>query len=188
MNSLLQDLRYAVRTFASTRGLTATAILSLALAIGANTAIFSVASARLLRPLPYQDPERLAILWNRSPGLGIEETGSRPRNTFDIRSAASSFEQVALAIGSNLNRTGDGNRNGSVRSAFHRICFPRSAPTRRLDVRSPTPMPPKARPAPPSCITARGCGGTGEIRRPSDDRSSSTASLIRSSAVWRVRK
>jgi len=106
---------------------------------------------------------------------------------FDIRSAAWSFEQVALAIGSNLNLTGDGNRNGSVRSAFHRICFPRSAPTRRLDVRSPTPMPPKARPAPPSCITARGCGGTGEIRRPSNDRSSSTASLIRSSAVWRVR-
>jgi len=48
MNSLLQDLRYAVRTFASTRGLTATAILSLALAIGANTAISSVASALLM--------------------------------------------------------------------------------------------------------------------------------------------
>ena len=117
MNSLLQDLRYAVRTFGSSRGLTATAILSLALAIGANTAIFSVASALLLRPLPYQDPERLAILWNRSPGLGIEEDWFSTAQYFDIRNAASSFEQVAIAIGSNLNLTGDGEpeRVGTIR-------------------------------------------------------------------------
>ena len=117
MNSLLQDLRYAVRTFGSSRGLTTTAILSLALAIGANTAIFSVASALLLRPLPYQDPERLAILWNRSPGLGIEEDWFSTAQYFDIRNAASSFEQVAIAIGSNLNLTGDGEpeRVGTIR-------------------------------------------------------------------------
>ena len=117
MNSLLQDVRYALRTFAASRGLTATAILSLALAIGANTAIFSVASALLLRPLPYQDPEQLAILWNRSPGLGIDEDWFSTAQYFDIRNSASSFEQIAIAIGANLNLTGDGEpeRIGTVR-------------------------------------------------------------------------
>ena len=117
MTALLQDVRYALRTFAATRGLTAAAIVSLALAIGANTAIFSVASALLLRPLPYQNPEQLAILWNRSPGLGIDEDWFSTAQYFDIRNSASSFEQVAIAIGANLNLTGDGEpeRIGTVR-------------------------------------------------------------------------
>ena len=75
---MLQDIRYAFRSFLAARGLTAAAILSLALGIGANTAIFSVASALLLQPLPYKDPDRLAILWNRSPGLGIAEDWFSP--------------------------------------------------------------------------------------------------------------
>ena len=60
MNGLIQDLRYAVRAFARNPGFTAAALLSLAIGIGANSAIFSVASALLLRPLPYQDADRLA--------------------------------------------------------------------------------------------------------------------------------
>jgi len=117
MHALLQDVRYALRAFSQARALTAVAVLSLALGIGANTAIFSVASALLLRPLPYQDPGRLAILWNRSPGIGIDEDWFSTAQYFDIVNGSSSFEQVAIAIGSNLNLTGDGEpeRIGTVR-------------------------------------------------------------------------
>ena len=70
---LWQDVRYALRGFINAPGFAVAAILSLAIGIGANTAIFSVVHALLLRPLPYADAERLAILWNRSPGLGIAD-------------------------------------------------------------------------------------------------------------------
>ena len=68
MQTVMQDVRYAVRTFRLSPGFALAAVLSLALVVGANSAIFSVASALLLRPLPYADAERLVILWNRSPG------------------------------------------------------------------------------------------------------------------------
>jgi hypothetical protein len=99
MNALLQDVRYALRSFLSTPGLTIAAIFSLALGIGANTSIFSVASALLLRPLPYADPDRLAILWNRSPGLGVEEDWFSTAQYFDIRNTSASFDAVAVALG-----------------------------------------------------------------------------------------
>ena len=85
MGTVVQDLRYAARGFARAPGFTIAAVLSLAIGIGANTAIFSVASALLLRPLPYQDADRLAILWNRSPGLGITEDWFSTAQYFDIR-------------------------------------------------------------------------------------------------------
>ena len=115
---MLRDVRYAVRFLRGTPGLTAAAVLSLALGIGANTAIFSVASALLLQPLPYSDPDRLAILWNRSPGLGIAEDWFSTAQYFDIKDSSASFEEVAIAIGSNVNLTGDGGepeRVGAVR-------------------------------------------------------------------------
>ena len=73
MGTLVQDVRYAIRGFLRTPGFTLAAMLSIAIGVGANTAIFSVSSALLLRPLSYEDADRLAILWNRSPGLGITE-------------------------------------------------------------------------------------------------------------------
>jgi predicted permease len=106
--NLAQDLRYAFRSFAETRGLTTAAVLSLALGIGANTSIFSVASSLLLRPLPYSDPAGLVILWNRSPGLGIAEDWFSTAQYFDIKSSSRSFDQVAIALGSYMNLTGDG--------------------------------------------------------------------------------
>ena len=119
MSPLLQDLRYGLRAFARTPGFTLAAVLSLALGIGANTAIFSVASALLLRPLPYADAERLTILWNRSPGLGIAEDWFSTAQYFDIRNGNRSFDAVAIAIGSNYNLTGDGEpeRIGTIRAS-----------------------------------------------------------------------
>ena len=117
---MLQDLRYAFRSLLTTRGLTAAAILSLALGIGANTSIFSVASALLLQPLPYGDPDRLVILWNRSPGLGIAEDWFSTAQYFDIRSSSTSFDEVGIALGGHINLTGGG-PNGQAGAGRHGI-------------------------------------------------------------------
>lgn len=111
------DLRYALRGFLRNPGFTFAALLSLAIGIGANTAVFSVANALLLRPLSYKDAERLVILWNRSPGLGIAQDWFSTAQYFDIKNASRSFEQVAIAIGGSFNLTGDGEpeRVGAVR-------------------------------------------------------------------------
>lgn len=108
MNSLGRDLRFALRAFFKTPGFTAAAILSLAIGIGANTAIFSIVSALLLRPLPYQDASRLVILWNTSPGLGITQDWFSTAQYFDIKNGHDGFEQLAIAIGGNFNLTGQG--------------------------------------------------------------------------------
>jgi predicted permease len=117
MSTLLQDVRYAVRTCAGSPGFAIVSILSLAIGIGANTAIFSVASALLLRPLPYKNAERQVILWNTSPGLGITEDWFSTAQYFDIVRGTQSFESVAIAIGANANLTGDGEpeRIGTIR-------------------------------------------------------------------------
>src|SRR5215471_17363880 len=85
MSTLARDLRYALRAFLKSPGFTAAAILSLAIGIGANTAIFSITSALLLRPLPYKDAGRLVILWNTSPGLGITQDWFSTAQYFDIK-------------------------------------------------------------------------------------------------------
>ena len=117
MHAFVQDLRYASARCSPVRVLRSSALLSLAIGIGANTAIFSVASALLLRPLPYQNAERQVILWNTSPGLGITEDWFSTAQYFDIRNGQQSFEDVAIAIGANANLTGDGEpeRVGTIR-------------------------------------------------------------------------
>lgn len=118
MPALFQDLRHALRSFAHTPTFTFAALLSLAMGVGANSAIFSVASALFLRPLPYPDADRLVILWNRSPGLGIAEDWFSTAQYFDVKHAHQGFEEVAIAIGGNDNLTGDGSepeRIGTIR-------------------------------------------------------------------------
>src|SRR5215471_5470416 len=88
MRQALQDLRYALRTFRKTAGLTLVILISLAIGIGANSAIFSVVNALLLEPLPYPDPGRLATLWLRSPGQYI-----------DIKTGNHSFEEMSISMG-----------------------------------------------------------------------------------------
>src|ERR1700678_882588 len=108
MGPLLQDIRYGLRGLAKSPGFTAVALLSLAIGISANTAIFSIVNTLLLRPLPYKDASRLVIFWNRSPGLGITEDWFSTAQYFDIKTEHHGFEDVAIAIGGNENLTGDG--------------------------------------------------------------------------------
>ena len=117
MSTLSRDLHYAIRALLANPGFTAVAVLSLAIGIGANTAIFSVTNALLLRPLPYENADRQVILWNTSPGLGITEDWFSTAQYFDIRNGQQSFEDVAIAIGANANLTGDGDpeRVGTIR-------------------------------------------------------------------------
>jgi predicted permease len=102
---LLQDLHYAMRSFAKTPGLTALIVLSLAIGIGANTAIFSITSTLLLKPLPYPAPNRIAILWLRSPGIGIPQDWPSPGQYDDIVTQNHVFEDAALAIGGSYTLT-----------------------------------------------------------------------------------
>jgi predicted permease len=117
MGTFVQDVRFALRAFARNPGFTLTAILSLAIGIGANTSIFSVANALLLRPLPYKDANRLVILWNRSPGLDITQDWFSTAQFLDIKNGHHGFEQLAVASGGNENLTGEGEpeRVGTIR-------------------------------------------------------------------------
>jgi predicted permease len=107
----------AARRVLQSPGFASAAVVSLALGIGANTALFSVTSGVLLRPLPYADPDRLVILWNRSPGLGITEDWFSTAQYFDIRHGQDAFADVAIAIGAYATLTGRGEpeRVGALR-------------------------------------------------------------------------
>ncbi len=109
METLWNDLQYGFRRLLKSPGFTLVAILSLAIGIGANSAIFSVTNALLLRPLPYKDAERIAILWNRSPGLNIERDWFSLGQYLDIKLENHVFEQVAATIDASYNLTGQGN-------------------------------------------------------------------------------
>ncbi|PYT03208.1 MAG: hypothetical protein DMF60_19095 [Acidobacteria bacterium] len=102
MESFLQDIRYSVRSLLETPGFTAVAIIVLALGIGANTAIFTVVNAVLLRPLPYPGSEQLAMLWETNPRfqIGLDTLPVTPGNFMDWREQNSVFEYVsALGVG-----------------------------------------------------------------------------------------
>ena len=101
-------MRRFIATLRGSGSITLAAIASLAIGIGANTAIFSVVNGLLLRPLPYRDAGRLAILWNRSPGLNIQEDWFSTAQYFDIKRRHTGFDDVAIAIGANYNLTGGG--------------------------------------------------------------------------------
>jgi predicted permease len=117
LDALRRDLAHSARGLARKPGFALSVVLSLAIGVGANAAVFSVASALLLRPLPYADADRLVILWNRSPGIGILEDWFSTAQYADIRAGHAGFEQVALAIGANDNLTGGGEpeRVGTLR-------------------------------------------------------------------------
>jgi putative ABC transport system permease protein len=109
MENLLQDVRYGMRTLAKNPGFTIVAVLTLALGIGANTAIFSVVENLLLRPLPYPQPERLVEIANTYPPQ-VPKAGLSPGDYADWRRQNASFSEMGAyaEISKGFNLTGDG--------------------------------------------------------------------------------
>ncbi len=108
MRNLVADLRFALRTFARSPVFTAVAVLSLALGIGANTAIFTVVNAVLLRPLPFPEPDRLVQVWESQPAKGYSRNVVNPFNFLGWRERTRSFEGMAALVGLTTNLTGLG--------------------------------------------------------------------------------
>jgi predicted permease len=96
---VLHDLRYACRTLGRSPALSLLIVASLAIGIGANTAIFSVVNALLLKPLPYPEPDRLAVIWIRNPGINIPQDWPSPGHYFDIRNENRSFDEMSISQG-----------------------------------------------------------------------------------------
>src|SRR5215467_681969 len=108
MDTLWQDVRYGARLLAKNRGFTAVAVSTLALGIGANTAIFSLVNGILLRPLAYREPDRLVRLIQASPNLGLDTWGVSQADFAAYRNQNRSFESLALMMNGGVNLTGDG--------------------------------------------------------------------------------
>jgi putative ABC transport system permease protein len=92
----MSDLKFAIRQLAKNPGFMAVAVLTLALGIGANTAIFSVVNAVLLRPPPFREPGRLVTLWERNPSQGYEQNMPSPADYLEWKATAKSFDGMAI--------------------------------------------------------------------------------------------
>ena len=108
MPAFQQDVRYALRVLARQRGVTIVAVLTLALGIGANSAIFSAVNAVLLRPLPYEDPDRLVMVWEKRPAEGVLENVVAPADFIDWTKMNNSFEGMAAMTEAPADLTGVG--------------------------------------------------------------------------------
>jgi putative ABC transport system permease protein len=94
MGTLLQDVRYGLRMLRKKPSFTIVAVLTLALGVGANTAIFSIVNAVLLRSLPYRDPDRLVRIFFNEPGVGLRDVGFSKPELDDLQTRAGVFEDV----------------------------------------------------------------------------------------------
>jgi predicted permease len=108
VEALLQDLRYGLRMLAKNRGFTAVAVVTLALGIGANTAIFSVVDAVLLKPLRFRNPSSLALVWESLPRYRISHNTVFPPNLFDWEQQNHCFSSMAAFLDQPANLTGAG--------------------------------------------------------------------------------
>src|SRR5258708_7629896 len=96
MSTLLQDFRYGARMLLRNPGFTAVAVLTLALGIGANTAIFSFVNAVLLRPLSFRDPDRLVTIWERNPEQGYAQNMAAPGTFLDWHDPNPAFDCIPI--------------------------------------------------------------------------------------------
>ena len=108
IEDLFEDAAYAVRSLARTPGFTAAAILTLALGIGATTAVYSLVHSVWLRPLPYRDPARLVRIWETNPPLGIHTFSASLPNYVSWCERSRSFESLAAFRGGSANLSGGG--------------------------------------------------------------------------------
>lgn len=108
METFFKELRYGIRSLLKHPGFTAIAVITLTLGIGANTAMFSVINAVLLRPLPYQDPNSLVTIWEESPQRGMYQMPVSLANLRDWVDQNHVFEQISAYTFTNLNLTGAG--------------------------------------------------------------------------------
>jgi putative ABC transport system permease protein len=108
MDSILKDIRYALRSLAKRPGFTAVAVVTLALGIGANSAIFSVVNAVLLRPLPFKEPDRLAVVWERRANSGRANLPLSGHEYAAFKERTSSFEALAMFQPNGFTLTGRG--------------------------------------------------------------------------------
>ncbi|HVG29689.1 MAG TPA: ABC transporter permease [Pyrinomonadaceae bacterium] len=108
MGTLIQDVRYGLRGLRHNLAFTAVAVCSLALGIGANTAIFSLVNAVLLKPPPFREPERLVMVWEDQPGIGAAGDQVQPATYLDWKTQNHVFEDMAALRWQTFNITGDG--------------------------------------------------------------------------------
>ena len=125
MDTWRYDLRHAVRMMARQRGTTAIILVTLALAIGANTAVFSAVHTVLIRPLPYQDPESLVMLWEKREAEGVMKNVVSPADFLDWQRLATSFSGMAAYLEATTDLTGEGDPEklltGAVTPAFFHV-------------------------------------------------------------------
>jgi len=123
LQELVQDLRYGTRTLLRAPAFAVVAILTLALGIGANSAIFSFVDAALLKPLPYAEPERILQIWEKPPGGGNNVVSAL--NFLDWQQQSTSFEAMVASTGGSLTLTGQGDpvllRTGRVSAGYFEV-------------------------------------------------------------------
>src|SRR5258708_28397941 len=117
MQTLLNDLRNAFRSLLKQPGFTTVAVITLALGIGATTAIFSVVNTVLLRPLPYPDSHRLMVIWGNYRGLNIERLPAKAAEYDDYSKQSQSFDTVAAYSNHSFN-VSTGSEPERIRGAF----------------------------------------------------------------------
>ena len=108
MGTILQDVRFGLRMLAKHRVATLVSILALAVGIGANTAMFSLAEAFLLHPAPFENADRIVVLVDSRPQQNIDMNSIAPATYFDWQKEARSFDRLAAYAWWEVNLTGDG--------------------------------------------------------------------------------
>jgi len=158
LDTLLQDLRYAVRSLGRAPGFTAVTVLTLALGIGANAAIFSLVNGVVLRPLGYPKPEQLMYLTTRFPNMGFEKFWVSPPEFFEYRELNRSFAEVGAFTTGEANLTADDRplrvRSASVTDELLRVLGAKAVEGRlfakgETDATGPAPAPGAPPPQPP---------------------------------------
>ena len=124
MNALLQDLRYGARMLMKQPGFTLIAIVTIALGTGANTAIFSLVNAVLLKPLPFAESERLSIVWEDQSSIGFPRAEAAPANFVDWKAQQSVFEDMAALSYKSFNLTGNGDAERMLAEGVTANLFP----------------------------------------------------------------